>query len=58
VPKIGQVAPGFTATAVVDGKFKAINLSDYAGKYVYLFFYPLDFTFVCPTGASWNCGIE
>jgi alkyl hydroperoxide reductase subunit AhpC len=29
--------------------FKKVSLSDYAGKYVVLFFYPLDFTFVCPT---------
>uniref|UniRef100_K7FZC0 Peroxiredoxin-2 n=1 Tax=Pelodiscus sinensis TaxID=13735 RepID=K7FZC0_PELSI len=41
--------PGFRATAVVDGAFKEIQLSDYRGKYVVLFFYPLDFTFVCPT---------
>lgn len=32
-----------------DGSFKQIKLSDYKGKYVVLFFYPLDFTFVCPT---------
>ncbi len=32
-----------------DGNFKQIKLSDYRGKYVILFFYPLDFTFVCPT---------
>ena len=46
---IGQAAPDFKATAVVDGQFKEISLSDYKGKYVVLFFYPLDFTFVCPT---------
>ncbi|XP_075758522.1 peroxiredoxin-2 [Pelodiscus sinensis] len=46
---IGRPAPGFRATAVVDGAFKEIQLSDYRGKYVVLFFYPLDFTFVCPT---------
>jgi peroxiredoxin (alkyl hydroperoxide reductase subunit C) len=34
---------------VVDQEFKTIKLSDYRGKYVVLFFYPLDFTFVCPT---------
>jgi len=49
VPRIGEQAPAFTGAALVDGKFKTISLSDYAGKYVYLFFYPLDFTFVCPT---------
>jgi peroxiredoxin 2/4 len=47
--RIGQAAPDFTATAVVDQAFKTIKLSDYRGKYVVLFFYPLDFTFVCPT---------
>jgi hypothetical protein len=34
---------------VVKGEFKEISLDDYKGKYVVLFFYPLDFTFVCPT---------
>jgi len=33
----------------VDRSFKTVSLSDYQGKYVVLFFYPLDFTFVCPT---------
>jgi peroxiredoxin (alkyl hydroperoxide reductase subunit C) len=47
--RVGQQAPDFTATAVVDQEFKTIQLSDYRGKYVVLFFYPLDFTFVCPT---------
>jgi peroxiredoxin 2/4 len=47
--RVGQTAPDFTATAVVDQEFKTIKLSDYRGKYVVLFFYPLDFTFVCPT---------
>ena len=44
-------APDFTATAVVDGKFEEVTLSELtkAGKYVILFFYPFDFTFVCPT---------
>ncbi|XP_053868758.1 peroxiredoxin-2 [Malaclemys terrapin pileata] len=46
---VGKPAPSFHATAVVDGAFKEIKLSDYRGKYVVLFFYPLDFTFVCPT---------
>nr|AYV89211.1 peroxiredoxin 1 [Tetranychus evansi] len=48
-PQIGKPAPVFKGTAVVNGAFKEISLSDYAGKYVVLFFYPLDFTFVCPT---------
>lgn len=47
--RVGQPAPEFTTTAVVDREFKTIKLSDYRGKYVVLFFYPLDFTFVCPT---------
>ena len=43
-------APEFKAQAVMpDGQFKELSLSDYRGKYVLLFFYPLDFTFVCPT---------
>lgn len=50
MPMIGQPAPQFTAPAVVDGgDFKDISLSDYKGKWVVMFFYPLDFTFVCPT---------
>lgn len=47
---VQQKAPEFTATAVMpDGQFKDISLSDYDGKYRLLFFWPLDFTFVCPT---------
>ncbi|MEJ2490954.1 MAG: peroxiredoxin [Desulfuromonadales bacterium] len=48
---VGKQAPQFTATAVMaDGSIKEdFKLSDYAGKYIVLFFYPLDFTFVCPT---------
>ena len=43
-------APDFTAKAVMaDNSFQELKLSDYRGKYVILFFYPLDFTFVCPT---------
>ena len=41
-------APRFKAKAWHDG-FKDISLESYKGKYVVLFFYPLDFTFVCPT---------
>ncbi|XP_034949995.1 peroxiredoxin-like isoform X2 [Chelonus insularis] len=48
-PQIQQPAPDFAGTAVVNRDFKDIKLSDYRGKYVVLFFYPLDFTFVCPT---------
>uniref|UniRef100_A0A3Q3VYP7 thioredoxin-dependent peroxiredoxin n=1 Tax=Mola mola TaxID=94237 RepID=A0A3Q3VYP7_MOLML len=47
---IGKLAPDFTAKAVMpDGQFQDLKLSDYRGKYVVFFFYPLDFTFVCPT---------
>lgn len=47
--KLTKAAPEFSGTAVVNGEFKTINLSDYKGKYLVFFFYPLDFTFVCPT---------
>ncbi|MHB1397639.1 MAG: redoxin domain-containing protein [Trichloromonadaceae bacterium] len=48
---VSKKAPDFTAAAVLaDGSIKNdFSLSDYKGKYVVLFFYPLDFTFVCPT---------
>ena len=47
---VTQQAPQFSATAVMpDGRFETIELSNYRGKYVVLFFYPLDFTFVCPS---------
>lgn len=46
---VGNKAPDFKATALVDGEFKDVSLSDYKGKWKILFFYPLDFTFVCPT---------
>lgn len=43
-------APDFTAQAVwANGETKPLTLSQFKGKYVVLFFYPLDFTFVCPT---------
>ncbi len=47
--RVGQQAPDFTATAVFDQEFQKVQLSQYRGQYVVLFFYPLDFTFVCPT---------
>jgi peroxiredoxin (alkyl hydroperoxide reductase subunit C) len=48
--RIQSAAPDFTAQAVMpDGSVKEMKLSGYKGKYVVLFFYPLDFTFVCPT---------
>jgi len=46
---VQKPAPNFEAQAVVDGEFKNVKLSDYKGKYLVFFFYPLDFTFVCPT---------
>ncbi|ENN70312.1 hypothetical protein HUJ04_001947 [Dendroctonus ponderosae] len=48
-PRIQEPAPNFAGTAVISADFKNIQLSDYKGKYVVLVFYPLDFTFVCPT---------
>lgn len=49
VARLGQPAPDFEAIAYAGGDFKTIRLSDYRGKWVILFFYPADFTFVCPT---------
>lgn len=46
---VGKKAPQFKANAVKGAEMKTVSLSDYQGKYVVLFFYPLDFTFVCPT---------
>ena len=46
---VGKKAPDFKSTVVFGNDFKEVQLSDYNGKYVVLFFYPLDFTFVCPT---------
>ena len=47
--KVGAPAPYFKAESYVNGQFKEVSLTDYKGKWVCLFFYPLDFTFVCPT---------
>jgi len=47
--EVGSVAPPFTMDAVDNLEFRKISLSDYRGKWVVLFFYPGDFTFVCPT---------
>ena len=46
---VQKPAPDFNATAVLNGEFVNLSLSSYKGKWVVLFFYPLDFTFVCPT---------
>ncbi|KAJ1655634.1 cTPxI [Dispira simplex] len=42
-------APEWTAQTVVNGEIKPVSLADYKGKYVVMVFYPMDFTFVCPT---------
>ena len=48
--QVGQKVQDFSAQALMaDGSFKEVKLSDYKGKWLVLFFYPLDFTFVCPT---------
>ncbi|MFQ5621257.1 MAG: redoxin domain-containing protein, partial [Candidatus Nanoarchaeia archaeon] len=47
--EINKLAPAFNAEAFVDNNIKKISLSDYRGKWVVLFFYPADFTFICPT---------
>lgn len=46
---LGQQVPNFEADVYQAGDIKKIKLSDYKGKWVVLFFYPLDFTFICPT---------
>ena len=47
---VTRPAPDFKANAVMpDNSIRDMRLSDYRGKYVVLFFYPLDFTFVCPS---------
>jgi peroxiredoxin 3 len=48
-PLVQQAAPEFKGVAVVNKEFREISLKDYKGKWLCLFFYPLDFTFVCPT---------
>lgn len=48
--KLNQPAPEFKQPAYLAGKdFTEVSLSDFKGKWVVLFFYPRDFTFVCPT---------
>ena len=46
---VGQPAPAFKGDAAFKGEFKQVSLADYKGKWLIFFFYPLDFTFVCPT---------
>lgn len=47
--QVGQKAPDFNLEGVFNGQFNHYRLSDNQGKWTVLFFYPLDFTFVCPT---------
>lgn len=58
--QVGQKAPDFEMEAVIGkGDFTKVSLSDYKGKWVVLFFYPLDFTFVCPTEiTAFNSQVE
>ncbi|MBY0352932.1 peroxiredoxin [Candidatus Babeliales bacterium] len=46
---VGKSAPDFSCDAVENGNIKRVSLKDFDGSYKLLFFYPLDFTFVCPT---------
>ncbi len=49
-PQVGQLAPVFEdMQAYQKGEFKKVSLHDYKGKWLVLFFYPRDFTFICPT---------
>lgn len=47
--KIGDQAPDFKLEGYLKDKFKTYSLADFNGKWIVLFFYPLDFTFICPT---------
>src|SRR3972149_635176 len=47
--KVGQNAPEFTLQGIIGDKFKDFCLDEYKGKWIVVFFYPLDFTFICPT---------
>ncbi|CAF1284880.1 unnamed protein product [Adineta ricciae] len=47
--QISKPAPSFEGIAVINGEFKEVSLNDFKNKYLVLLFYPLDFTFVCPT---------
>lgn len=48
-PLVRSPAPEFKGTAWWNGQFKVISNEEFKGKWICLFFYPLDFTFVCPT---------
>ncbi len=57
--KVGEEIEDFEFKAFHNGKFIDGKLSDYSGKWVVLFFYPLDFTFICPTEIkAFNTNIE
>ena len=47
--KVGEPAPSFTVEAVAGAAIKSVSLEDYRGKWLVLFFYPADFSFICPT---------
>ena len=47
VPRVGKPAPAFKQDAMQNGEFKSVQLSDFKGKWLYLMYYPLDFTFAC-----------
>jgi alkyl hydroperoxide reductase subunit AhpC len=47
--QVASPAPAFKTQALVGKEFKTISSTDYAGKWVLLMFYPMDFTFICPT---------
>lgn len=49
VAQVGKLAPVFETKGLVGDKIEQVDLADYRGKWVMLFFYPGDFTFVCPT---------
>mmetsp|Transcript_20157 Transcript_20157/g.61194 ORF Transcript_20157/g.61194 Transcript_20157/m.61194 type:complete len:162 (+) Transcript_20157:401-886(+) len=49
LPMPRSSAPSFSAKAVIEDGFIDVSMSDYEGKWLVLFFYPFDFTFVCPT---------
>ncbi len=46
---VGKPAPDFKLDAINEGQFTTVSLADYQGKWLLVLFYPLDFTFVCPT---------
>lgn len=49
IAKVGEPAPRFKVEAVIGSEVKTVSLDDYAGKWLVLFFYPADFSFICPT---------